>query len=212
MRQRVSFNVGGRELEGTLHLPGRSALGGALVLHGYGGHPEQPHIVATAQALADAGIAALRFAYRDHEPPRMTLDTGLADAAAALGLLRAHRDVGPGVGIVGFSFGGAVAALLAGRERQIRFAVLAAAPAAFQHDSRPERAAARTKGRVLLLWGTRDTEVSLDHAERYADALAYARVPHRFEAIEDGDHDFAPGGPRSAMASTVAAFAKESVS
>ena len=38
--QRVSFVVPGGELEGTLHLPQTRAVGGALVLHGFGGHPD----------------------------------------------------------------------------------------------------------------------------------------------------------------------------
>ena len=50
--QRVSFTVPDGELEGILHLPDARAVGGAAVLHGYGGDPEQPHIVATCEALA----------------------------------------------------------------------------------------------------------------------------------------------------------------
>src|SRR5213595_309448 len=98
-------------------------------MHGFGGHPDQPHIVATCDALARAGVAALRFAYRDHRPPRMTLDTALADAAGAVRLLKAHPGVPERLGVVGFSFGGTVAAIMAGRDHRVRAAVLAAAPA-----------------------------------------------------------------------------------
>src|SRR5258705_332936 len=79
---------------------------------GYGGPPAQPPIVECCAALAAAGIAALRFPYRDHQPPRMTLDTGTEDATAALAALRAA--VGEASAVVGFSFGGCVAARLAG--------------------------------------------------------------------------------------------------
>jgi len=109
--QRVSFVVPGGELEGKVHLPETRAIGGVAVLHGFGGHPDQPHIVAVSEALATAGVAALRFAYRDHQPPRMTLASGLADASGAIRLLKAHPDIPEALGVVGFSFGGAVAAL-----------------------------------------------------------------------------------------------------
>ena len=107
--QRVSFAVPTGEIEGVLHLPETTTLGGCAVLHGFGGHPDQPHIVATCAALAEAGIAALRFAYRDHQPPRMTLGSALEDAAGAIRLLKAHPSVPEQLGVVGFSFGGAVA-------------------------------------------------------------------------------------------------------
>ena len=81
------------ELEGVLHLPEASAVGACVVLHGFGGHPDQPHIVTTCATLADSGVAALRFAYRDHEPPRMTLDSSLADTAGAVRLLKAHPEI-----------------------------------------------------------------------------------------------------------------------
>ncbi len=96
--QRVSFTVPTGEIEGVLHLPETTTIGGCAVLHGYGGDPDQPHIVATCAALADVGVAALRFAYRDHQPPRMTLESGLADAAGAIRLLKAHPSVPDAIG------------------------------------------------------------------------------------------------------------------
>ena len=211
--QRVSFVVPGGELDGTLHLPQSRAVGGVAVLHGFGGHPDQPHIVAACEALATAGVAALRFAYRDHEPPRMTLASALADAGGAIRLLKAHPDVPEAMGIVGFSFGGAVAALVAGRDSRIRAAVLAAAPARFGDDDhfKPLAEVTRTRARVLLSWGSHDTHVPLANAQRYADVLSQARVTHRTAIIEGGDHDFAPGAARRMMAERVAEWCRESV-
>jgi dienelactone hydrolase len=211
--QRVSFAVPGGELEGTLHLPDTRAIGAVAVLHGFGGHPDQPHIVATCEALATAGVAALRFAYRDHEPPRMTLASGLADASGAIRLLKAHPDIPEAMGIVGFSFGGAVAALVAGRDSRIRAAVLAAAPARFGDDEKfkPVAEITRTRARVLLIWGSRDTEVPITNAERYAAVLSQARVSHRTVTIAGGDHDFAPAGPRDKMAQEVSEWCRENL-
>ena len=212
--QRVSIRVEDRELDGILHLTEASPVGGAAVLHGFGGDPDQPHIVATCEALAKAGVAALRFAYRDHQPPRMTLATALADAAGAVRVLKAHPEVPERLGIVGFSFGGAVAALAAGRDSRVRAAVLAAAPAAFGDDPKwkPVAELSRTRARVLLVWGSRDTQVPIENAERYAAVLTQARVRNELVMIEGGDHDFAPAGPRAKMAAAVADWMRESLS
>jgi dienelactone hydrolase len=211
--QRVSFVVPGGELEGTLHLPETRAIGGVAVLHGFGGHPDQSHIIATCDALSAAGVVALRFAYRDHEPPRMTLASGLADASGAIRLLKAHPDIPESMGVVGFSFGGAVAALVAGRDSRIRVAVLAAAPAHFGDDEKfkPVAEISRTRARVLLIWGGHDTQVPLTNAERYAAVLSQARVSHRRVVIEGGDHDFAPAGPRDKMAQEVGEWCRENL-
>jgi dienelactone hydrolase len=211
--QRVSISVAGRELDGVLHLPDGETIGGAPVLHGYGGSPDQPHIVATCEALANAGVAALRFAYRDHEPPRMTLDTALADAAGAVRVLKAHPAVPEKLGIVGFSFGGTVAALVAGRDSRIRAAVLAAAPAQLGDDTRwkPVAELSRTRARVLLIWGSRDDEVPFERAERYAAVLSQARVTHKLVTVEGADHDFAPAGPRAKMNAAVADWMRQSL-
>ena len=209
--QRVSFVVPGAELEGVLHLPDTRAVGGVAVLHGFGGHPDQPHVVAACEALADVGVAALRFAFRDHQPPRMTLASALADASGAIRLLKAHPDIPEALGVVGFSFGGAVAALVAGRDSRIRAAALAAAPARFGEDDKlkPIAEVTRTRARVLLIWGSRDTQVPPANAERYAAVLSQARVTHRTAIIEGGDHDFAPAGPRQMMAERVAEWCRE---
>ena len=211
MIQSVSFAVDGRELAGILHLPEGEPAGGAVVLHGYGGHPDQPHVVATCVALAAVGVAALRFAYRDHEPPRMTLESGLADTAAALRLLAAHPAARQPFGVVGFSFGGAVAALAAGRDHRLRWAVLAAAPAEFAGLRRPLVEVSRARADVLLIWGDRDTVVPVTNAERYATVLTQARVRHERASIEGGDHDFAPAASREAMTAAIAAFARRSL-
>lgn len=219
MLQRVSFAVPTGEIEGILHLPDGDAIGGCAVLHGFGGHPDQPHIVATCTALAEAGVAALRFPYRDHLPPRMTLDSALADAAGAIRLLKAHPSVPERLGVVGFSFGGTVAAVAAGRDSRIRAAVLAAAPAvagehfaAWSRDGKwkPVAELSRTRARVLLIWGSRDTQVPIEHAERYSAVLSQARVTYRVLTIDGAGHDFGPAGPRARAAAAIADWVRES--
>jgi len=212
--QRVSFPVAGTDVEGILHLPEGESVGGAAVLHGFGGHPEQPHIVATCDALAAAGVGALRFAYRDHEPPRMTLESALADTAAALRLLKAHPRLSGALGIVGFSFGGTVAAITAGRDSRLKAAVLAAAPAHFARTEadgkwKPVAELSRTRARVLLVWGARDTQVPYGDAERYAAVLTQARVRNRIVTIDGADHDFAPAAARQRMLTAVTEWMRD---
>jgi dienelactone hydrolase len=214
--QRVSFAVPTGEIEGVLHLPDATTIGGTVVLHGFGGHPDQPHIVATCASLADAGIAALRFAYRDHQPPRMTLDSALADAAGAVRLLKAHPAVPEKLGIVGFSFGGAIAAIAAGRDSRIKAAVLAAAPAmgtpraGADSKWKPVAEISRTRARVLLIWGARDDQVAIENAERYRAVLTQARVTNTLVTIEGGDHDFQPAAARERMTTAVTAWVVDS--
>jgi len=217
--QRLAIRVSDVDLDGVLHLPTGEALGGTAVLHGFGGAPDQPHIVATCEALAGAGVAALRFAYRDHDPPHMTLASALADTAGAIRVLKAHPELPERLAVVGFSFGGTVAAIAAGRDSRMRAAVLAAAPALAQPQFsawtnegtwKPIAELSRTRARVLLVWGSRDTQVPFADAERYAAVLSQARVTHRIVTIDGADHDFEPAAARARMTEAVSAWVAES--
>ncbi len=212
MLQRVSFEVRGVECVGVLHLPEGESRGAALVLHGFGGHPDQPHIVETAAALADDGVAALRFPYRDHQPPKMTLASSLEDAGHAVLLLRAHPRVDSAkLAAVGFSFGGGVAALLGGRERAMRAVVLGAATSHREAGLDPVATLARTRAHVLLVWGSDDTQVPMANVDRYARALARAGVAYEIVTIEGADHDFGPAPLRANMAERVASWVRASL-
>src|SRR5258708_31855201 len=118
MLQRVSFPVAGTEVEGVVHLPEGETLGGVAILPGRGGAIERPAYL--GDALAAAGIAALRFAFRIESDAF----AGLADTGRAVRLLRAHPAIPQRIGLLGWSFGGAVAAPAAGRDSPIRGAVL----------------------------------------------------------------------------------------
>src|SRR5258708_33661499 len=124
MLQRVSFPVAGTEVEVTLHLPEGEPLGGVATFPGRGGATERTAYL--GDALAAAGIAALRFAFRIESDAF----AGLADTGGAVRLLRAHAAIPQRIGLLGWSFGGAVAGLAARRDSRIRAAVLVAPPAA----------------------------------------------------------------------------------
>ncbi len=123
------------------------------------------------------------------------------------------------LGLVGFSFGGTVAAIAAGRDSRIKTAVLAAAPAVAQPGFhawsnegkwKPVAELSRTRARVLLVWGARDTEVPMENAERYRAVLSQARVRNLVVTIEGADHDFQPAAARGRMTAAVAEWVRES--
>lgn len=190
MLQRVSFPVGGTEVIGVLHLPDKETLGGVIEMGG--GDSEAGAFV--CEALAAAGVAALRFAFRVRPQGGRTVDapSGLADAAAAVRLLRAHSAIPQRIGAVGHSFGGVVAALVAGRDSRVRAAAIVAAPAWRPQlgSLRPAAELSRTRARVLIVQGTADERVTADDAERYAAVLRQAGVVYRLVMIEGADHLF----------------------
>lgn len=119
----VTFASEGLALEGILYLPESSPSPGVAVCHPhplYGGDMNNNVVVALCRAAAGRGIAALRFNFRGVGRSEGAFADGVgerADAAAALAHLRQHADVdGDRIGVVGYSFGAAVA-LLAADER-----------------------------------------------------------------------------------------------
>lgn len=205
MLQRVGFPVAGVEIDGILHLPDGETIGGAVVLHGAGGTIEDSAPICAA--LAAAGVAALRFTMRDVQDPGVAL----AETAAAIRLVRAHPSIPQRVGVVGYSYGGIVAALTAGRDSRVKAAALIATPGDWPlHGTwKPIAELSRTRAKVLLVRARDDGSVSTREADRYAAVLTQARVAHRVVTIEDADHGFGGPGTRDQMLAAVAEWMKE---
>src|SRR3972149_4351077 len=117
----ITFTSDGLALEGILHLPASSPSPGVAVCHPhplYGGDMHNNVVVALCRAAAARGIAALRFNFRGVGGSQGSFADGVgerADAAAAPARLPELLEVDDGrVGIVGYSFGAAVALLAAG--------------------------------------------------------------------------------------------------
>lgn len=122
-RQEITFTSDGLALEGILHLPASSPSPAVAVCHPhplYGGDMHNNVVVALCRAAVGRGIAALRFNFRGVGRSQGSFADGVgerADAAAALAHLRQLPEIDDDrVGIVGYSFGAAVA-LLAADER-----------------------------------------------------------------------------------------------
>ena len=119
----ITFTSEGLTLEGILHQPVSAPFPAAAVCHPhplYGGDMSNYVVVAVCQALAEAGIASLRFNYRGVGHSEGKYGDGLGertDTAAALAYLRQLAEVEQNkVGIIGYSFGATVA-LMAADER-----------------------------------------------------------------------------------------------
>jgi len=152
----VTFTSEGLTLEGILHQPVSAPFPAAVVCHPhplYGGDMNNNVVVAVCQALAEAGIASLRFNYRGVGRSEGKYGDGLGertDAAAALAYLSQLAQAQQGkVGVIGYSFGATVA-LMATDERVA--AVAAVSTSAF--DQRVPDLAIRCP--TLLISGDQD--------------------------------------------------------
>jgi alpha/beta superfamily hydrolase len=117
----ITFTSDGLSLEGILHLPPSAPSPAVAVCHPhplYGGDMHNSVVIALCRAVADRGIAALRFNFRGVGHSQGSFADGVgerADAAAALAHLPRLPEVdSERIGIVGYSFGAAVALLAAG--------------------------------------------------------------------------------------------------
>src|SRR5262245_49211340 len=122
MSERVSFDSDGLQLAGALHVPDgpRQRRPGFLVLHGFGSNKDSGGSVATATMLAELGYVALRFDFRgcgESQGPRGRVSCleQVEDTKRALSFLAARPEADPArIGVIGQSFGAAVAVYAAG--------------------------------------------------------------------------------------------------
>jgi alpha/beta superfamily hydrolase len=134
----ITFTSEGLTLEGIFHQPVSAPFLAAAVCHPhplYGGDMNNNVVVAVCRALAEAGIASLRFNYRGVGRSEGKYGDGLGertDAAAALAYLRQSAQVERDrMGIIGYSFGATVALMAA--DEQVA-AVAAISTPSFDQD------------------------------------------------------------------------------
>ncbi len=126
MEKPIVFRNKGQQLVGMVHIP--ESEGGrvpaVLMLHGFTGHRIETHrlFVRAARRFAERGIGAFRFDFRGSGESEgrfedMTVHGELSDAVAAWEFMKAEIDEidTERLGVLGFSLGGCVAAMLAGR-------------------------------------------------------------------------------------------------
>jgi uncharacterized protein len=140
----VDFAVEGQKVVGTLALPdGVANPPVILLLHGFTGSRDELEIPAVKEGIferaarmwADRGVASLRIDFRgsgdsDGTYEDTTLDGQVTDALAALDFLAAGGEVDKTkMALVGWSMGGAVGAVVAGRTTHPLTSVTLWAPA-----------------------------------------------------------------------------------
>jgi len=200
----ITFTSEGLTLEGILHQPISAPFPAAAVCHPhplYGGDMNNNVVVAVCRALADAGIAGLRFNYRGVGRSAGTYGDGLgerADAAAALAYLRQLPQVEQDkVGIVGYSFGATIALMAAD---ELVTAIAAISTPAFSQGV-PDLA---VRCPTLLISGEQDQIAPAAGVS----ALAHAIGPQcEVALIRGADHFW--WGHEKELASVVAQFLRQ---
>jgi len=130
MEERVSFASEGLKLAGVLHVPDdgrgpRARRPAFLVLHGFGSNKDSGGSTTTAKMLAGFGYAALRFDMRgcgqsEGQRGRVICLEQVEDTKSALAFLAARPEIDPDrIGVIGASFGAAVAVYAAGTDTRI---------------------------------------------------------------------------------------------
>jgi len=129
MREKLRFLSDGLELSGVLHIPdGRAKdqrLPAFLVLHGFVGSKDESHAEIQAAMLEEMGYAAFRFDMRccgESEGARgqVRCFDQVADTKNALTFISARPEIEPGrIGVIGHSFGAAVAIYTAGVDDRV---------------------------------------------------------------------------------------------
>jgi dipeptidyl aminopeptidase/acylaminoacyl peptidase len=129
MEERVSFVSEGFTLAGVLHVPESRDPGerrpAFLVLHGFGSNKDSGVSVTMARTLAGFGYVALRLDFRgcgesDGPRGRVICLEQVEDTRNALTYLAGRPEVEPDrIGLIGNSFGAAVAVYAAGVDRRV---------------------------------------------------------------------------------------------
>lgn len=129
MKERVTFMSDGLKISGDLCIPDNAPKGKKLacimVLHGFGSNKTSDNVTGPCQMLNDWGFAALGFDMRgcgESEGTRANLICmeQVADTRSAVTFLQSRPEIDAGrIGVLGSSFGGAVAVYAAGVDERI---------------------------------------------------------------------------------------------
>lgn len=129
MEQPVEFTSSGLKIAGVLHLPAGLSAGdkraGIVVLHGFGSNKNGGISLAAARLFSALGYVTLRFDMRgcgesQGERGRVICMEQVEDAKAAIGFLQSRPEVDASrIGLMGHSFGAAVAIYTAGVDERV---------------------------------------------------------------------------------------------
>jgi uncharacterized protein len=230
-RNSLSFTVEHQLCVGMIHRPANAKPGGmlpgVLMLHGLVSSKDQPHriFVTLADRLARESILSYRFDLRgcgdsEGESIDRTPQSDLEDARHALQVLAGESEVDErNLTVLGFSWGGVLAALLADDPHIRRIVLWSSVPSDepwamplknvtgrecaelygnllgkefFQglERLRPRTALMQTKSRVHLFNGTADELCPAEKVQQLARDLEARSIKCQIAAIEGADHAF----------------------
>jgi dienelactone hydrolase len=198
----VEFASGKHTLRGMLHMPaGKGPFPGVVMCHGFTASRMEAHFlfVTIARQLESLGLAVLRFDFAgsgesDGEFGDMTMSAEVDDAQAALGFLLRQGEIDPQrVGLLGYSLGGGVAAILAGRRagdvRAVCLVAGTASPARLASFIRMGKHEAHlAKHNYLDIFGLKVSRAFLQDLEKVDPPGDLARYPGPVLLIH-GDYD-----------------------
>ncbi len=191
MRQtRIELNTDADPIDGIMCGPEEMnpPIPGVIVCHPHpllGGTADHPMVIAICRALADRGIASLRFSFRVGMRDTEALNASAArDVALALNAVRQWDFVNPNrVAAAGHSFGAAAILRALPELGNAKAISLIAPPANAVATSDVEK---YDLPRQLLV-GTKDKMVKPDALRR----AAQAKDPNiEFDTVENADHNF----------------------
>jgi len=199
MIERVTIQAGDLALEGLLERPDDGSVWGSVaVCHPhplYGGNMQNNVVTRVTPALAQAGLAALRFNFRGVGRSQGTFAEGIGeqdDLRAALAFLAAAGGMADKpLFAVGYSFGAAVVARAACGDPRIAALACIALPAGFPgYDDFPELG--RCGRPKLFLHGAADSLCPVSKIREIVGALlgppsliVLPQADHFFRARED---------------------------
>jgi uncharacterized protein len=197
----INFKSSKLNLEGCLLLPQTpQSCSGVVLCHPhplYGGNMDNNVIMAVSGALADRGIAALRFNFRGVGSSEGSYGEGIgeeADALAALAYLAGREEVDASrLGLIGYSFGGMVA-LSSGVQSNLVKAMAGVSPVI------TEGLLMECAKPTLIIYGGNDDVVLPSTILKEANNLP----PGSVEAFDGADHFW--WGHEQKAAERVAAF------
>lgn len=185
----VSFPCGKLTLQGICYLPDGDGVFPAVVLchpHPlYGGSMDNNVILAVSLALVERSTIAFTFNFRGVGGSQGSYGDGIAeqeDAKAAISWLVSQPVVDDNrLGLLGYSFGAAVALPVACIDARVKAVALISLPPGQPQVSQLKGC---TKPK-LMVCGTNDFVVSLDQAKSMNQEAA---EPKKFELISGADH------------------------
>ena len=203
----VSIHVGDAEVSGLSIRPSKP-LATMVVAHGAGAGMEHPFLQGFSEAMADEGVATLRFNFPYREAGRRFPDRPPLAIAAWTAAMEAAAGLSEGEPLwaAGKSFGGRMASMAVAEGMKTRGLVYLGYPlhAPGKPDKLRDEHLYGIAVPMLFLQGTRDTFATPELLESVVERIGPTAT---LQWCEGGDHSFAVKGAKRSAAEIGASLA-----